>query len=60
MMSLSKERKERRLQSYDGMTDRIPPHSCICCADALCPAPCNAGIYACRAIRGFPKGVSCP
>ena len=20
----------------------------------------NAGIYACRAIRGFPKGVSCP
>ena len=26
----------------------------------FCPAPCNAGIYACRAIRGFPKGVSCP
>ena len=22
--------------------------------------PCNAGIYACRAIRCFPKGVSCP
>ena len=41
-------------------TDRDSTHSCICCADALCPAPCNAGIYACRAIRGFPKEVSCP
>ena len=36
-------------------TDRILPHSCICCVDALYPAPCNAGIYARRAFDTFSK-----
>ena len=34
-------------------------HQYICCADALYPDPCNAGRYARKAIRDFPKGASC-
>ena len=41
------------------MTDRTPLHSCICCGDVLCQAPHNACRCICRAIQGFPKGVSC-
>ena len=26
-------------------TDRIPPHSCICCADALCPVSLQMPAY---------------
>lgn len=40
-------------------TDRIPIHSCICCATVLCQAPHNVCRYACEAIRYFPKAVSC-
>lgn len=39
---------------------RIPPHSCICYADALCQVHGNACRYACGAIRCFPKEASCP
>ena len=40
------------------LDERTPLHSCICCGDVLCQAPHNACRCICRAIQGFPKGVS--
>ncbi len=42
------------------MKDRTLTHPHICCADALYRVPCNVRRYVCRAIRYFPKAVSCP
>ena len=41
-------------------TDRIPQYPYICYGDVLYQDLYNAGRYADRAIRSFPKGASCP